>query len=150
MKQELEKKTFFKGLGVGAAGAGISWICCISPLVLLFSGITTASGALALDLVLYGQYDPAFIMAGVAFIAAAVFYDLRRKNACSLSGVKSQKKMILAMAGSMFVVYLVSFYIIEVLFVKYIFPYAPPPPSAGLWVWDRILYDLLKFFGLLR
>ncbi len=144
-----KKKPLSKGLAVGVAAAGISWICCLTPLALLFAGIMTASGALALDMVLYGLFDPAFILLGLAFMAGIVAYDLKRKNACNVTGLKSYKKNIVAMLGSMFVAYSLLYWVIEFLFITKIYTVVRPPPNDTLWFWDQVLYDFLHALHLL-
>lgn len=112
MKQEQQKKSLFQDIGLGAVAASIGWGCCISPLVLLFLGLTTVSGALALDSLLYGQYHWVFLLAAAVSLVIAVYFNLRRKKACSISGVKRQKTMILVMSLSMVTVYLVWSYLL--------------------------------------
>jgi DMSO/TMAO reductase YedYZ heme-binding membrane subunit len=141
--------SIFKKLAVGAAAAGISWICCLTPLALLFAGVTTASGALALDMVLYGSYDPAFILLGLAFLGALATYDLKRRNACNLNGLRTYRKNLIAMLGSMFVVYFLLYWVIEFLFITNIYTAAPPPPNDTLWPWDQVLYRFLHFLKVL-
>lgn len=109
----------------------------------------TASGALALDMVLYGLFDPAFILLGLAFIAGVVVYDLRRKNACNFAGLKSYKKNVAAILGSMFVTYALLYWAIEFLFITRIYTSAPPPPNDTLWAWDQVLYNFLHALHLL-
>ncbi len=144
-----KKKPLTKGLAVGVAAAGISWICCLTPLALLFAGIITASGALALDMILYGLFDPAFILLGLAFIAGIVVYDLKRKKACNFAGLKSYKKNIVAILGSTFVTYFLLYWVIEFLFITRIYTVAPPPPNDTLWFWDQVLYNFLHALHLL-
>jgi hypothetical protein len=90
-----------------------------------------------------------FILLGLAFVGGVVIYDLKRRNVCSLSGLRTYRRNLVAMLGSMFVTYFVLYWVIEFLFITKIYPTAPPPPNDTLWAWDQVLYRILHSLGLL-
>lgn len=101
---ETESKAW-KSLGVGAIAGVLGWGCCLSPLVLLFLGLTGVSGAMSLAMVLNGQYHWVFVILSIVFMVGAIYFNLRRKKVCSLQGVKRQKNMVLGTVVGTIAVY---------------------------------------------
>lgn len=71
-------------------------LCCLSPVILVLLGLTTASFAASLSDTLYGQYRWAFRIVGLLALAASVVWYLRKhKGICTLDQVKRQKNQVI-------------------------------------------------------
>jgi uncharacterized membrane protein len=85
-------------LGIGAIGGTIALLCCVSPVVLVLLGLSTATVAIALGNNLFSNYKLYFIGASLLFMAGAITYKLKKQNQCSISGVrKNLNKILLTM-----------------------------------------------------
>jgi hypothetical protein len=82
-------------LGIGAIGGTIALLCCISPVVLVLLGLSSVTAAIALGNNLFYNYKVYFITASVLFMILAIFFLLKKKNQCSLSGVRKNLNKIL-------------------------------------------------------
>lgn len=67
-------------VGVVAGLVGIA--CCVSPVVLVLLGLSTAAAAVDLGNTLFREWGWAFRLAGLSLIAAAVIAQRRRARSC--------------------------------------------------------------------
>jgi uncharacterized membrane protein len=89
----MKLKEIFKISGLPVV---IASLCCLSPLVLVLLGLSTASFAGSLADTLYGEYKWFFCVAGlVALMAALVVYLRREKGICTLDEAKKRRQEII-------------------------------------------------------
>lgn len=93
------------GLKLGTLAGLVGISCCVTPVVLVLVGLSSVSFAISLGNTLYYQYGWYFRGAALLFAFAGLYIHLKRRNACTLRGAKSQWRMIAAVFGSMVVVY---------------------------------------------
>lgn len=96
-------------------------LCCLSPIILILLGLSTASFASSLADTLYGDYAWYFRGAGLVLLAVAIIYYLRRtKGICTLDDAKKRRNeiinivalsLIVAVIGYVFFLYVVLHYI---------------------------------------
>lgn len=107
-------------LTVISAPVTVASLCCLSPIILVLSGLGTVTLAGSLADILYGDYKWAFrVMGLIALIVALVLY-FRRKGVCTLSAVTRHRNEILntilvtliaGILGYIFFLYVVVHYI---------------------------------------
>lgn len=86
-----------KGLWWAAVPGGITGIlCCLGPAVLALAGTMGAATAFALATSLYENWSWAFRLAGPAVTAGLAWWILRRRRACTRTGVRAAWKGIAA------------------------------------------------------
>lgn len=73
---------------IGLAGGLVGIMCCVGPTVLALIGVVSAGTAFVWATDLYDNYAWWFRLAGLAVIGALVWLALRRRNQCSVAGVK--------------------------------------------------------------
>lgn len=73
---------------MGLTGGLVGILCCVGPTVLALLGIVSAGTAFAWATSLYGNYAWWFRLGGLAVLAALVWWSLRRRNQCSVAGVR--------------------------------------------------------------
>ena len=73
---------------IGLAGGLIGIMCCVGPTILALLGVVSAGTAFVWATDLYDNYAWWFRLAGLAVIAALVWLTLRRRNQCSVAGVR--------------------------------------------------------------
>jgi hypothetical protein len=83
---------------IGIAGGLAGMLCCAGPALLALLGVVNASTAFAWATSLYGGYAWWFRLAGLAVAAALVWVALRRRNQCSVAGMRRQRRRLLAVA----------------------------------------------------
>ena len=82
-------------IGLAAGVTGLS--CCVGPTILALLGIVSAGAAFAWATDLYDGYAWWFRSAGVLLLAGLLVWSLRRRNQCSLGGVrKTWPRLVLA------------------------------------------------------
>ena len=88
------------GIGLGLFSGFVGMLCCVTPVVLVLFGLTTATAAVSLATRWYAEY--AWYLRGVAALlaAAGIMLHLRKRNACSLRGARAN----LGLIGTTFVV----------------------------------------------
>lgn len=99
-----------KSLGIGAGGALIASLCCVTPLIIVLFGLGSISFALG-----FTKYRSIFLISGFLFIGLAVFLNVKKKGkTCSIDpdAIKKKKKFIVLVAIAMIVFYVVIQYII--------------------------------------
>jgi len=77
-------------LYAGGFAGFLASLCCVGPIILIFFGLGSVSGALAL-----GQYSPFFITLALIFFGTATVLYLKRKKCCNIKGIKQNYKMII-------------------------------------------------------
>lgn len=73
-------------LGITSGLVGI--LCCVGPTVLALFGIISGATALAWANNLYGNYAWWFRLGGLGVLSLLVWIALRRRNQCSLAGIR--------------------------------------------------------------
>ncbi len=77
---------------IGLAGGLVGILCCVGPTVLAAIGVLSATAAYDLSYDLYGNYAWWFRGAGLLVAAGLVWYALRRRDRCTLDGVRSVRR----------------------------------------------------------
>lgn len=72
----------------GIAGGLVGILCCVGPTALALLGVVGAGTAFAWATTLYDDYAWWFRLAGLAVLIALVWFNLRRRNQCSVAGMR--------------------------------------------------------------
>ena len=96
----------------------VSWpvlfasLCCLSPVILVLLGLSTASFAGSLANTLYGDYKWIFRGVGLVFLAISIVAYLRRqKGICSIQEAKERRDEIINIALSALIVFVIGYII---------------------------------------
>ncbi|WP_306357914.1 MULTISPECIES: hypothetical protein [unclassified Nocardia] len=81
---------------IGITSGLVGILCCVGPTVLAVLGIVSGATALAWANNLYDNYAWWFRLAGSAVLIALVWWSLRRRDQCSIDGVRTLKWRLLA------------------------------------------------------
>ena len=81
---------------IGMAGGLTAILCCVGPTVLALLGVVSAGTAFIWATDLYDGYAWWFRLAGLIVLAGLVYVSLRRRNQCSLAGVRSLRRRLFA------------------------------------------------------
>jgi len=81
---------------IGMAGGLTAILCCVGPTVLALLGVISAGTAFVWATDLYDGYAWWFRLAGLLVLAGLIYVSLRRSNQCSLAGVRSMRRRLLA------------------------------------------------------
>lgn len=74
----------------------IASLCCLSPVILVLFGLSTAAFAGSLANTLYGSYKWLFRIAGLLFLTASIILYLRKQRGiCTLDDVKKRRNEII-------------------------------------------------------
>lgn len=73
---------------IGLASGLVGIMCCVGPTVLALLGVVSAGTASVWATDLYDNYAWWFRLAGLVIMAALVWFALRRRDQCSVAGVK--------------------------------------------------------------
>ncbi|AEA23548.1 hypothetical protein Psed_1305 [Pseudonocardia dioxanivorans CB1190] len=84
---------------IGLAGGLVGILCCVGPTVLALLGLVTAGTAFAWATNLYNGYAWWFRLGGLAVLAGLVWLSLRRRNQCSVAGMRRWRWRLLAVLG---------------------------------------------------
>ncbi len=84
---------------IGIAGGLTAILCCVGPTVLAVLGVVGAGTAFVWATDLYDGYAWWFRLAGLVVLVGLVYWSLRRRNQCSLAGVRSIRKRLLTIMG---------------------------------------------------
>lgn len=84
---------------IGIAGGVAAIMCCVGPTVLAIFGIVSAATAFTWATDLYDNYTWWFRIAGLALMAILLIASLRKRNSCSMSGVRSNRNKLLVALG---------------------------------------------------
>jgi hypothetical protein len=74
-------------------------LCCVGPTVLALIGVLGAGTAYAWAENLYGGYTWWFRAAGLLLTVGLVVWALRRRQACSVAGVRARRFRLLLVLG---------------------------------------------------
>ena len=116
MKKKLKEILKISGIPVVIAS-----LCCLSPIILVFVGISTVSFASSLADTLYGDYKWAFRAVGlIALLISLYFYFTRSKGICTIDeAIKRRNEiinylalaLIISVLGYIFFLYVVVHYL---------------------------------------
>ena len=110
MSKKSEKKTGRFGIKIGVASGIISLLCCVSPIFLVLLGLSSITGAIALGNFMFDNYKTYFISASILFFVGATIFKLKRKNQCSVSGIRKNQNMIITSAIIFVITYIFLYY----------------------------------------
>jgi hypothetical protein len=91
---------------IGAIGGLVGILCCVGPTVLALLGIVSAGTAFVWATDLYDNHAWWFRPTGLAVLALLAWRLLRRRNQCSLAGVRRLRWRLLGVVGIAVVTYL--------------------------------------------
>jgi hypothetical protein len=84
-------------IGIAAGVTGL--LCCVGPTVLALLGVVSAGTAFVWATDLYDGYAWLFRLAGLAVLAGLVVWSLRRRDQCTLGGVRASWPRLLLALG---------------------------------------------------
>jgi len=83
---------------IGIVAGTTGQLCCVGPTVLALLGVVSAGTAFVWATDLYDEYSWLFRLAGLAVLGGLVAWALRRRNQCTLGGVrKTWPRLLLAL-----------------------------------------------------
>ncbi len=89
---EVKARDLFKLTGLPVLAASL---CCLSPLILVAFGLSTAAFASSLADTLYGDYRWVFRIVGLVLLAwSLVLYFRRQKGICTMDEAKKRRQEI--------------------------------------------------------
>ncbi|MBA2474035.1 MAG: hypothetical protein H0V41_18050 [Pseudonocardiales bacterium] len=92
---------------MGLTGGVVGVLCCVGPTVLALLGIVSAGTAFAWATTLYDNYAWWFRLGGLAVLSLLVWVSLRRRDQCSVAGVRRWRWRLLGVLGIAVGTYLV-------------------------------------------
>lgn len=97
---------------IGLAGGLVGISCCVGPTMLALLGVVSAGTAYAWATDLYDGYAWWFRLGGLTVLALLVWIGLRRRDQCSIAGVRRARGRLLAVlavaVGTYIVLYAVT------------------------------------------
>ncbi|PKV97660.1 hypothetical protein ATK30_8652 [Amycolatopsis echigonensis] len=84
---------------IGVVGGLVGILCCVGPTVLALLGLVTAGTAFAWATNLYDGYAWWFRLGGLAVLAVLVWLSLRRRDQCSVAGMRRWWWRLLGVLG---------------------------------------------------
>lgn len=84
---------------IGATGGLVGIMCCVGPTVLALLGVVSAGTAFVWATDLYDNHGWWFRLAGLGVLAVLVWISLRRRNQCSVAGVRRLRWRLLGVLG---------------------------------------------------
>lgn len=106
-------------LKVASVPAIIASLCCLSPLILVMTGLATVSFATSLSDTLYGTYKWAFRTIGLVALLIAFYYHLQRTGICTLDDAKKHRNEIINKLLLVLIVGVLSYIIFLYVIVEY-------------------------------
>lgn len=91
---------------IGLTGGVVGILCCVGPTVLALLGIVSAGTAFVWATGLYDDYAWWFRLGGLAVLALLVWLSLRRRDQCSLAGMRRWRWRLLGVLGIAVATYL--------------------------------------------
>ncbi len=82
------------GIGLGLLSGLVGMLCCVTPVVLVLFGLTTATAAVSLATRWYAEYTWYLRGAAALLATAGILLQLRKRNACSLRGARANFGLI--------------------------------------------------------
>lgn len=80
---------------IGVLGGLTGILCCFGPTVLALLGVVGAGTAFVWANDLYDNYKWWFRLAGIAVMAVVVWWSLRRRQMCTLQGLRDVRSRLL-------------------------------------------------------
>ena len=102
-------------------------LCCLSPLILVLLGLSTATFAASLSNTLYGGYRWLFRIGGLLLLGVSVWMYFRRKGVCTIDEAKKRRTEIINTVSLVFTISVIGY----VVFLYGIVEYAGT--LAGIW-----------------
>lgn len=90
---------------IGLAGGLVGILCCVGPTVLALLGLVSAGTAFVWATDLYDGYAWWFRLGGLVVLLGLVWLSLRRRNQCSVAGMRRWRWRLLAVLGIAVVTY---------------------------------------------
>lgn len=84
---------------IGVAGGVVGILCCVGPTVLALLGIVSAGTAFVWATDLYDNYAWWFRLAGLIVLGLLVWVALRRRDQCSVAGVRRLRWRLIGVLG---------------------------------------------------
>lgn len=95
-------------------------LCCLSPIILVLLGLSTASFAGSLASTLYGDYKWIFRGIGLVLLAIAIVVYLRRKKGiCTIEDAKKRQNEIINIVFSALIIFVIGYIIWTYVIVEY-------------------------------
>ncbi len=95
-------------------------LCCLSPVILVLLGLSTATFAGSLADTLYGNYKWIFRGVGLILLAIAVIVYLRRKKGiCTIEEAKKRRNEIINIVLSAIIIFIIGYIIWLYVIVEY-------------------------------
>jgi hypothetical protein len=117
----LDMKQVRSVFGVAWLPVVVASLCCLSPIILVLTGLGSVALATSLADTLYGEYKWVFRIAGLSALGVALVIYLRReKNICTLDEAKKRRNEVInavaltllaGVLGYLFFLYVVVHYI---------------------------------------
>lgn len=79
----------------GMTGGVVGILCCVGPALLALLGIVSAGTAYAWATSLYDNYAWWFRLGGLAVLTVVLWLLLRRRNQCTVAGVRRRQRQLL-------------------------------------------------------
>lgn len=84
---------------MGLTGGVLGMLCCVGPTVLALLGVISAGVAYAWATTLYDNGAWWFRLGGLAVLVVMVWGALRRRNQCSVVGVRCRRWQLVGVVG---------------------------------------------------
>lgn len=84
---------------IGLLGGLVGILCCVGPTMLALVGVVSAGTAFLWATTLYDDYTWWFRLAGLVVTGLLVWLALRRRNQCSMAGMRRVRWRLLAILG---------------------------------------------------
>lgn len=97
--QRLSKPDRLPVWRIGITGGLVGILCCVGPTALALFGIVSAGTAFVWANDLYGNYAWWFRLGGLAVLGLLVWVSLKRRNQCTLAGVRRRRWRLLGALG---------------------------------------------------
>lgn len=80
---------------IGVVGGTVGILCCLGPAALAMIGVISAATAFVWANNLYDNYAWWFRLGGLAVLVLLVWWTLRRRDQCSIAGVRRARWRLL-------------------------------------------------------